>query len=378
MRLITALLAATFSSIAVAAPPGPTPALPSPADGYFQRITRVGDGVWLIAQPQPFHVQPIGNVVVVEQRDGLVLIDSGGSPGAGRRIVELIGTVSRKPVKAVALSHWHGDHVLGLSAIAQRWPKLEVIATATTAGHLADRSMRAYPKGAPDTALQAAFDKRLDGLDGFLRETLAKPDLAKRDLVAAERQGFEASQRLLHQYRIDTRGLYVVLPTRTFADRLFLDDPQRPVELLHPGRGNTDGDLVAWLPKQRAMATGDLVVAPIPFGFNAYPSDWQRSLQALRQRHPVLWLPGHGAAMHDDRYLQQVTDLIAASRTAVAAQVAKGVSREKIAIDLSQQRQQFCGDDAWLQRWFDRYWTQPFADAVYREDTGQAIEQGEG
>jgi glyoxylase-like metal-dependent hydrolase (beta-lactamase superfamily II) len=374
MKLLTGLLAALLAPVAIAAPaPTPTPTLPSPDDGYFQQITRVGDGLWLIAQPQPFHIQPIGNVVVIEQSDGLVLLDSGGSPGAGRRIVELLATVSEKPVKAVALSHWHGDHVLGLSAIAQRWPKLEVIATATTAGHLAGKSMRAYPKGAPDAALQAAFDQRLDGIDGFLRDTLAKPELG-----SVERRGFERSQRLFQQYRIDTRGMYLVLPTRTFDDRLVLEDAKRPVELLHPGRGNTDGDLVAWLPRQRVMATGDLVVAPIPFGFNVYPADWQRALQALDDRHPALWLPGHGAAMRDDRYVRQLIQLIAASRTAVASEVGNGVARDKLKLDLSSQRGAFVGDDDWLLRWFDRYWTQPFGDAAWREASGQPIEQGEG
>ena len=348
---------------------------PTPRDGYFQTITRVDDGVWLIAQPQPFHIQPIGNVAVIEQSDGLVLVDAGGSPGAGRRIVELVRSVSGKPVKAVAITHWHGDHVLGLPAIATQWPKAQVIATDTTAAHLSGRSMKAYPKGAPDAALQAAFDKRLDGVGTFLRDTLAKPELG-----AAERDGFEASQRLLHQYHDDTRGLYLVLPTRTFAGTLRLDDAKRPVELWHPGRANTDGDLVAWLPEQRVMATGDLVVAPIPFGFNAYPTQWQQSLRALQERNPALWIPGHGAAMRDDAYVERVIALIGHTRNAVAPLAARGMPLEQVRkeVDLSGERARFIGDDAWLSRWFDRYWTQPFVEAAWREATGQPIEQGEG
>ena len=350
-------------------------ALPTAQDGYFQRIERVADGVWLIAQPQPFHIQPIGNVVVVEQEDGLVLVDAGGSPGAGRRIVELVRSVSDKPVKAVAITHWHGDHALGLSAIAQAWPQVEVIATDTTASHLRGRSMKAYPKGVPDATQQAAFDQRLEGLDTFLRDTLARPDLS-----VADRRGFEASQRLLNQYRLDTRDLYLVLPTRTFGERLLLDDPRRPVELRHPGRANTDGDLVAWLPKQRVIATGDLLVAPIPFGFNAYPADWLRSLQSVKALQPAVWIPGHGPAMRDDGYADRVIALISHTRDAVAPLAARkvGVDQAKKDIDLSADRKRFVGDDAWLMRWFDRYWTQPFTDAAYREATGQPIEQGEG
>ena len=377
LALVVALGCASpsFAAGSGVVPAARMPALPTAQDGYFQRIERVADGVWLIAQPQPFHIQPIGNVVVIEQDDGLVLIDSGGSPGAGRRIVELVRGVSAKPVKAVAITHGHGDHALGLSAIAQAWPRAEVIATGTTAAHLRGRSMKAYPKGAPDAPLQAAFDQRLDGLDTFLRDTLAKPELSD-----ADRRGFEASQRLLDQYRIDTRDLYLVLPTRTFGERLVLDDPRRPVELRHPGRANTDGDLVAWLPRQRVLATGDLLVAPIPFGFNAYPAQWQRSLQSLKALRPAVWIPGHGAPMRDDAYVDRVIALIGHTRDAVAPLAARkvGVEQAKKAVDLSADRERFAGDDAWLARWFDRYWTQPFTDAAYREATGQPIEQGEG
>ncbi len=372
MAMLPAFPAAAVAVVEVSAPEATRPTV---EDGYFQSISPVDDGVWLISQPQPFHIQPIGNVTVVEQADGLVLVDAGGSPGAGRRIVELVRSVSDKPVKAVAITHWHGDHVLGLPAIVAQWPQAQVVATATTAAHLSGRSMKAYPKGAPDAQLQAAFDKRLDGAEDFLRDALAKPDVS-----ASERAGLEASRRLLRQYRDDTRGLYLVLPTRTFTGTLTLDDPRRPVQLWHPGRANTDGDLVAWLPKQRVMATGDLLVAPIPFGFNAYPAQWQQSLQALVRKHPAVWIPGHGAPGRDDDHAERVIALIGHTRDAVAPLAARGVALEDVRrqIDLSSERARFVGDDAWLSRWFDRYWTQPFVDAAYREATGQPIEQGEG
>ena len=374
-RLVAAVLAASLCAPVLASGVAPGPSLPTERDGYFQTITSVVDGVWLIAQPQPFHVQPIGNVVVIEQSDGLVLIDGGGSPGAGRRIVELVRSVSGKPVKAVAITHWHGDHVLGLSSIVQAWPTAEIIATDITDAHLRGRSMKAYPKGAPDAALQAAFDKRLDGPETFLRDSLAKPGLTAR-----EREGFEASQRLFAQYRSDTRDLALALPTRTFVDSLKLDDATRPVELRHPGRGNTDGDLIAWLPRQRVMATGDLVVSPIPFGFNAYPADWQRTLRAMQAMHPAVWIPGHGAAMYEDTYVTRLIDLIGHTREAVSPLVKQGVTLDEAnqRIDLSVDRARFVGDDPWLARWFDRYWTQPFIDAAYREARDEPIEQGEG
>ena len=373
--LATALAACLCLPGVVPAFGNPAPSRPIAQDGYFQTIARVDDGVWLIAQPQPFHIQPIGNVVVIEQSDGVVLIDGGGSPGAGRRIVDLVRSVTGKPVKAIAITHWHGDHVLGVASIVQAWPTAEIIATDVTAAHLRGRSMKAYPKGAPDAALQAAFDQRLDGAETSLRDALAKPDLSTR-----EREGFQASQRLLAQYREDTRNLVLALPTRTFVESLKLDDATHPVELRHPGRGNTDGDLIAWLPRQRVMATGDLLVAPVPFGFNAYPAQWQAALRAMQAQRPSMWLPGHGAPMRDDAYVGRVIELIQHTRDAVAPLAKQGVGADaaKKRVDLSADRARFAGDDDWLKRWFDRYWTQPFVDAAYREAKGEPIEQGEG
>src|SRR5262245_36530431 len=63
--------------------------LPRPDDGYFQDIMKVGPGVWALVEPS-FQVQPIGNVTIIEQSDGLVLVDAGGSPGSGRRIVAIV------------------------------------------------------------------------------------------------------------------------------------------------------------------------------------------------------------------------------------------------------------------------------------------------
>ena len=76
----------------------------------------MADHVWVLAEPR-FQVQPIGNVTVIEQSDGLVLVDAGGSPGAGRRIVEMVRSISRKPVKAIIISQWHGDKPQGLSEL---------------------------------------------------------------------------------------------------------------------------------------------------------------------------------------------------------------------------------------------------------------------
>ena len=52
-------------------------------------------------------------------------------------------------------------------------------------------------------------------------------------------------------------------PTLTFADRLTIDlgGDRGELVLQYHGRGHTEGDITAWLPRQRILFAGDLVEA---------------------------------------------------------------------------------------------------------------------
>jgi glyoxylase-like metal-dependent hydrolase (beta-lactamase superfamily II) len=348
---------------------------PLPADGFFEKAEAVAPGVWVIRQEKAFHLQPIGNVGVIEQSDGLVLVDSGGSPGSGRRIAAIVRSISNKPVKAVVITHWHGDHTLGLSAIKTAWPGLEVISQAKTHEALAGRPMDFYAKGAPDPVRSGEFAKRLDGIDEYLSAQAADAGLPQ-----SERDGFAGTAREFRRYRQDTRDLFVVLPSRIFTDRLALSDRAAPVELLHPGRGNTEGDAAVWLPKQRILFTGDLVIAPVPFGFNAYPAEWSATLKDLRARDFRLLVPGHGSPERDRVYLDRLIDLIAHVRAQIGPMATQGLTLEQVRakVDLTADEAAFAGADPWLRKWFKSYWIDPFVEAAWKEAKGVPIEQGAG
>jgi len=147
-----------------------------------------------------------------------------------------------------------------------------------------------------------------------------------------------------------------------------------------PGRANTDGDAVVTVPTSRVLIAGDLVVAPIPFGFNAYPKEWLAALDALDGEVFDVLVPGHGTPQADRVYLQRVRDLIEATRARTAALVAAGATLEeaKAKVDLSDHAKDFVGDDPFLRQWFDQYWTTPFVEVCWKEAKGLPIEQGKG
>lgn len=343
---------------------------PLPEDGYYEIIEpRYSNRLWLIRQAKPFHLQPIGNVTVIDQADGLVMVDCGGSPGSGRRIVKLIQSVSRKPVKAVILTHWHGDHPLGLSEILKAWPDARTIATAATRAHLAAPATMNTP-GAPDPAANARMLERFRGFAGYCRQQAAE---ATTD---AERNGWAAGGRLFNQYARDMDGALTLAPAVGFTDRLLIDDADQPVEALFPGRANTDGDAIVRLPRQSLIITGDVLVAPIPFGHGGYPSEW---LAVLKQIIAMDWtslIPGHGAPMTDRKYLLQVGAVLETARNG-ARRLPAGSSLEaaRAQIDLGRFARFFAGDDPWLTRWFKTYWSDPIIASAWKEATGLPIVQ---
>ena len=88
--------------------------------------------VHLLSTPDDYYGPVIGNVVLIEQRDGFVVVDSGLNAGNGRAVVRYARSLSPKPIKAVMITHWHNDHPQGVSAIRDAFPEVRIIATRQT------------------------------------------------------------------------------------------------------------------------------------------------------------------------------------------------------------------------------------------------------
>src|SRR5690606_670064 len=93
----------------------------------------------------------------------------------------------------------------------------------------------------------------------------------------------------------------VVPADHTFSSVRVLDLGDRSVELIHPGKGHTAGDLVVLVPDADVMVAGDLVEesAPVFYGEDSHPFDWPTSLDlvlGLMTGDSVV-VPGHGAVV---------------------------------------------------------------------------------
>jgi glyoxylase-like metal-dependent hydrolase (beta-lactamase superfamily II) len=370
MKLSTRLIMALAASLVLSAQAWAGRSAPGPDSGYHQQAQRVAPGVWVLAEPR-FQVQPIGNVTVIEQADGLVLVDAGGSAGSGRRIVAMVRQLSPKPVKAIILSQWHGDKVQGLAELLKAWPGARTIATAPTRAHLADPRTMNTP-GAPDAARNAAFVKAQQDAAAYMDGEAAKAT------SEVERRGFQAAAESFRQYAADADGTLTLAPKESFADRLAIADARHPVEARFLGRANTDGDAVVWLPRDRILVAGETVILPFPYGYESYPASWIEVLAKLRAYDFKALIPGHGPPQRDRAQIDRIVLALQAVRNQVAPLAAKGATLAEVeaTVDLAPQQAAFVGDDPWLGRWFKAFFAQPIIASAYKEAKGEPIVQG--
>ena len=337
-----------------------------PSDGRLMPPEKVAPHVWVMRQPDRLWAAVIGNVTIVEQADGVVLVDSGGSIADGRDIVEGVRSVTSKPVKAVAISHWHNDHPLGLPGILEAFPKARIISTART--HDDVQTETNTPLGKPSAEMDAARRERLTKTLADLRAEIADPKTP-----AGVRSGLELEIKWIARRMERLTGNYVVVPGEIVTDSLLLDDSAAPVEIKVLGTGNTHGDLIAWLPRQRLVATGDMVVAPTPYGFTVSTGPWLETLARLEALPFETLIPGHGRVQRDRAYLAtlqwSMRDL-AEKATAAAADKAMTKEQAVAAFDRKPHEARFGAADDWTRKWLNDYWLEGMFGTAFDEARG--------
>ena len=364
-----AILGAAIPTAVVAQAP---PQVIKESDRYGPWVaSTINPGVHLLTTPDDFYAFAIGNVTLIEQRDGFVVIDSGMTAAHGRKVVEFARSLSSKPIKAVAITHWHNDHPQGVSAIRDAYPQVRVISTPGTEAALLG---------------PAAFDV------GYSPN--AKADAAVAERVAADKVGYqkllddpatpadrkERVRKALSQfddYVTGFKGTYIVPPSETFQRELVIDDVDRPVRLMFLGRANTEGDLVAWLPRQKIDDTGDIVVSPYPCGFGSFTADWVQTLGKLKALGFVTLIPGHGGTQADANYLDKLVTTISEIRAQVGPLAKQGLPLEEVRkkVNLARVGELF-GTTPRAQANFEGLFADPMIEAAYKEALGKPIVQG--
>ena len=112
-----------------------------------------------------------------------------------------------------------------------------------------------------------------------------------------------ATERTLHHMTARDAGFWkgheALLPAETFSEADEIRLGGKTIRLLHPGRGHTDGDLVALFVEDGVLATGDLFFREhypnIDLEAGGSVQSWSATLDRVLDLPFVHVIPGHGA-----------------------------------------------------------------------------------
>ncbi|MDH4064173.1 MAG: MBL fold metallo-hydrolase, partial [Acidobacteriota bacterium] len=136
-----------------------------------------------------------------------------------------------------------------------------------------------------------SYDMFIGGIPSQIAQLRKQVD-AVADADAKAKLGEQL--RVQEQYREATASVRPQPPTVTLTDSMTLFRGSREIRLLFLGRGHTGGDVIVYLPKERVVATGDLLAAGPAYLGDAYPTEWTATLDRLRALDFDTVLPGHG------------------------------------------------------------------------------------
>jgi cyclase len=206
---------------------------------------RIADGVWFLLGDAS---KGYSNTTVIEMDRYLIVVDA-NYPGRAKELLKVVASLSKKPVRYVFDTHAHGDHSYGNSV----W-------TAAGATTVAFRGVVNEMNRWEPARWQAAMAKR-------------------DDVRATGESDVERPQKIID------------------GDSFVLKDKTREVRFLFLGWGHTPGDGYVWLPKERALCTGDAAVnGPRNKLLDANIANWPNVLDRALALKPLHVLPGHGEA----------------------------------------------------------------------------------
>ena len=333
----------------------PSDARPDPFELAFSELA---PGVWTGIREGSTRLPVTGNAVFVISDEGVVVFDGGSVPLMSERLIAKIRELTDRPVTHVAVSHWHGDHNLGIHRFLEEFAAVEVIGHPFT---------RAAMLGSP-----MDYARKRDRARDFI------PTLSRMVETGADEEGHAISNTARQWYAdavtnadiIDReyQRAEITPPKLLFEDKLVLWSGDRRIEFLYLGDGNTAGDIVMWLPEERIVATGDLVVLPTPYGFNVPPRKWARTLRNLQALGYGTLVPGHGEVQHDTAYV----DLLIETAESIAEQrdglLESGLDEAEVQdkLDFSNFRERYTHGDILNGERFDEWFAQPFAAAALK------------
>ncbi|CAM5659148.1 MBL fold metallo-hydrolase OS=Streptomyces tendae OX=1932 GN=GUR47_25370 PE=4 SV=1 [Streptomyces tendae] len=254
-----------------ATPRPDTPPAPAPA-----RLEDLAPGVHAYIQPDGGWC--LNNAGVLISDGAVAVVDTAATERRARALRAAIASRTPLEVGTVVTTHHHGDHHFGNSVVA---PHATVVSHEVTRAEMARRGLA-------------------------MREVW--PDTEWGDIRLA-------------------------LPAVTFRDRATLHVGGLTAELIHVGPAHTTSDIVVWLPEQRVLFAGDVLLPGCtPFVLMGSLSGTLEAVTRLRSLDPAIVVGGHGPVAGPE-VLDATQDYLLWVRGIARAGLAAGVSPLRAARD---------------------------------------------
>lgn len=295
----------------------------APVVSGAHRFQKVADGIYYATSSGTMNVGANSPIIVTANE--ALIVDSSITPAAGRALAEDLKAVTEKPIRYVVDSHYHYDHAFGNQVFDR---------DAHVIGH--QNTLVRMP-GSMEQFTYLNSVRPIPERVTALRERIAK-EADPQQKAVFERQ-IATSLAYLEQVK-ETR---ITLPNLTFSDSITITRGGREMQIKYLGRGHTDTDVVVFLPKERIVASGDLMESIISYMGDSYPEDWIATLERLKALDFDTVMPGHGVVFNGKNKITAFQQYLRDVITQVNAFRKLGLSAEDAAarVDVTKHSSEF-------------------------------------
>lgn len=237
---------------------------------FAQGVVKVTDGVFVAIG------YALANTIMIEGDDGVIIVDTTESMSAARDVKAEFDKITDKPVKAIIYTHNHTDHIFGAKVFAPDGG-VPVYAHDSTWAHI-ERIMN---------VLRPVIEVRSYHMFGNYLE------------MGGERIVNDGiGPALAHSPEGDTDVYGLLKPTNTFSDTLEVNIAGRRIQLIH-SPGETDDQIVVWLPDERVLLPGDNVYKAFPNLYTIRGTryrdvlKWSKTIAQMRSLDAQYLVPSH-------------------------------------------------------------------------------------
>jgi glyoxylase-like metal-dependent hydrolase (beta-lactamase superfamily II) len=261
---------------------------PEPGSLPAHRFEKVAEGVYYSTATGSMTIG--SNSVVVVNDEDVLLVDPGITAAAATAFVADVKTITSKPVKYVVDTHYHYDHAFGNQVFG---PDVTVIGHDTTRRRLMG----------PVLKERTYLTNGIGAIES--RFTLLKRQIA--EATDAQQRAVLQRQLAIHQQYADEQPkIKPTPPNATLSRDMTLHRGTREIQIRYFGRAHTDGDIVVFLPKERMVATGDMITSALSYTGDAFVEEWPATLEQVMTLDFDTVLPGHGSVFKGKDHIRNL------------------------------------------------------------------------